>query len=336
MKYDIKIKIIFTLFAVALLLVAAIIIFKYTNTTSKKNQSKKIQNQQIINLEEIEKKFNQAFENWGFRKEWVSAIKVDKQKNIVDKIYRIKVPRDVTIDFILLELNSLLDKYPKLKIVAKDLTLKRKTEIRIFENKKLTILAFAKKDYKTIRAKIPVALIIKSDEISADKLSSLPLFIKTILVPIKSDKLNLIRKITEANIDYIPVIDDEISEYKYSLGEDLTKRELNNSVYRILHDFGKNKIYFYDNSSELCSLPHFEYVKLLFKKRTKIYNLDLITNLLKKNSSEVKTAIQLVISGDKPNLFLLELKQFTLNRNFFVSLWKKGVVFYNVGELLKN
>jgi hypothetical protein len=331
-KADYKIKIIYSLFAVSALAVAAIVVLNNFDFGKNSDIGNTVKSKVKITSEKIKADFAKAFQNWGVADEQVKFIKVDEKRNEVGEIARIVLPKDVTIDFILLELNDLLGNVSGVNIFAKDLPRRRKTEIKILANNKPLFIAFIRED-KTLRRKtFDAVLIFDGRDGNFDKNLPESDFVKTAIIPINSAVAQKIKNGVEVKFDYAPVIDDEISEYKFSLEASLSKAELNASVSRILNAFGKDKVYFYDEHSELCSSPHFDYVKKRFERYCKIVPFSAITNLSNKTLSEAKAVIRLIIKGEKPNVFLLRNSQASALDDFFTSLWKKGVRFLTLTQ----
>ncbi len=328
--FGVKIKIIISLFAVATVLVTAIVILNYVKSEKKKTQVKPVA--KTIDKEEAEEKFLQAFANWGFSEAWIKSYKVSSREIKTDKIYRITFPRNISIDFILLELNELFSNTKNAKVFSKDLTKKRKTEINIEIAGTPVIIAYAKTDRKLYRENIYASIILDGREDEIENVVNLKLqpndFAKSIMINVGGEYLKPARKLKSNGFDCAFLIDDGIEEYRYSLSSDLSRDELKSSVKRIIRDFGKENIYFYNEHSRLANSPHFEFVKKRFRKYVKFLGFSYITDLTKKEDLvEIKAAIKLLITSGKQKLFLLKKNTYDSLGKFFTDLTKKGVVF---------
>ncbi len=334
MNVGVKIRIISFLFAVASLLVAAIVFFAYLKKDAENTPAKKSKYSATeISASKIRQKFELAFDTWGINPEWRKKFKVDKTKNEVDEIYRVELPRDVTVDFILLELNNIFAAYKNIEINGADLNKRRKTEIKINYNGVPVIIAYVKKNFKEIRTKRYVAIVLDAREMGEERMKALKRdFVKTYLFRIGSDEKTLAEKAKKDKLDAAFVIDDNIDEYKYSLDASLTKGELKASISRILRDFGKDKIFFYDERSELCRQPHFEFVKKIFSKHAVLLPMKTATNFEEKTVDEIKAAFLLKIKSDEPKIFLINAEKEEQLSDFLVLQWKKGVRFLTLGN----
>ncbi len=336
MKSDFKVKIIITLFAVATILVTAILILNYAKVSrNEKAENSARKEVYEISRSEIKRDFFRAFENWGFESAWIKSVKVDSLKNGVPEIQRVEIPKGVTTDFILLELNSLFLPYKSVSVFAKDLPKRRKTEIKILQDGKTIVLAYAKRNGKLIRKSPRLALILNAvDEIPDGELLRNDEFKRTVLLPINSETKAFAEKLSRGNknlsLECAFLLNDDISEYKYSLSPELSAAELKASVRRIVGDFGKNRIYFYDPESELARAIHFEFVKKRFRKYAKLLSFSAVKNLTGKSKTETETAIKLILTGQTSHLVLIDFETYNSLKEFFVGLWKKGVKFAGV------
>ncbi len=326
----VKIKIIISLFAVATVLVTAIVILNYVKMGKKPAGEKSLP--QTIDKDEAEERFLQAFENWGFSEAWIKSYKVNSRKIKTDKIYRITFPRNISIDFILLELNELFSNTENAKVFSKDLTKKRKTEINVEIAGAPVIIAYAKTDRKLYRENIYASIILDGREDEIENVINLQLqptdFAKSVLINVGGEYLKPAQKLKSNGFDCAFLIDDGIEEYRYSLSSDLSRDELKSSVKRIVNDFGKENIYFYNERSKLANSPHFEFVKKHFGEYVKLLGFSYITDLTKKKDAvEIKAAIKLLITSGKQKVFLLKKSVYDSLEKFFTDLTKKGVVF---------
>ncbi len=335
MRTDYKIKIIVSLFAVATLLVAAILILNYVESEANgKNEAKKRASATVYPAE-AKRKFLSAFEIWGFDEDWIVAVKVDPKKNETGEIYRITFPKNVPVDFILLELNEIFLREKNVKVFAKDLPKRRKTKIIVKTGPVVAVAAYAETNGKLERKNIFASFVYDGRESDAEEFRPNN-FVKTVLIRIGSEELKKAKLLKKNGFACAPIIDDEISEYKYSLAPSLSTKELNSSVYRIVRDFGKDEIYFFDSKSELCRAASFEYVKKRFRKYVRFLNLNYMHDLCGKSEAEIKTAVRLVLKSEKANVFLLSPEQFIPLRKFFTELWKKGVRFLPLTDYVKS
>ncbi len=326
----VKFKIIYSLFVLAALLLLA-----NTLITRKPQRRLPLKHTEEINDFSYDQKFLKVLSDWGLDNNWIKKVKVNSTKSASGFIYQIELPRDVTPDFILVDLRKIFDKKDE-KVVAEDLVKRRKTLVKIFSSDNLMIEAFIRRNNLRKRELKLVTFCVDERDFNAEKVKAdielvTPL---TFLFRPEKEVLKYVNEIREHKHSFAILLDDRISDGDFDLFSSEDRFVLKMAVEKLVNTFGKDIPYVYDNNSMFYKSVSFNYLRDKFKELYGISLLSLgrITDLTSKNHEDISSIVKIYLAGSGPNIFLIEDNQLESLRPLFSALWKKGIRFGLLGK----
>jgi len=304
------------LFGTALVLLIANLVI---NGIEKDNNS--ISTKTELSNAEIDSLFRFSLHSLGLLDDWIKERKNSK----VDKSYKIKIPKDLSIPVILAEINSnFWESDFTINSVEKKFFGRTILEIKFEDEIKLRADFDYHKDI--FRSAGTAAFILENFELSSVEdslLLEIPEPFSTLLVP-STENLLLSKFILDKQKTYSLLLNDDIPELKYKLKDGYSKNRLKGSLLSIINDFSSATYFFIDDESDLYNSSIFSYLRdELVKRKIKIVKLSYLqkmnfseTDLLissfdtfMKNTAEGESKTFLM-SADKFRSLLPEIKRF--------------------------
>lgn len=258
-------KISLILFAVALfLLIANIIIDK---VIEKKEVPR---NRESLTGLEIDLLFHDALKNYGLSDSWIKKKKI---KNVSgDSLYAsyvVKVPKDVPIPLLLLELQDLLWEN-EVETNSGEIIAGNNTIVMLSSEEYLKLAAEFSYDDNLKREYGTVSFLVNN--LPADNEAKLNELLNTaepfyvVLVPSEKDK-KFLPLLIKSNRRYALLINDEIKELTYKLSEKYSESRLKSSIRSIVGAFHYAVFFIIDDKSDLFSSDIYKLVEAEFIKR---------------------------------------------------------------------
>ncbi len=330
---SIKSKVIYSLFVLTALLLLANALVNIKPKDQSVAISKKVHKQ---NQSSVEKRFLSILSDWGIRDEWIKKIRVKGGKSVSHYIYQIKLPAEITPDFLLLDFRNAFNRKNE-KLISEDLLKKKKTLVEIFSDKKLVIEAYIKRDNKIKRKKQFVAFLVDERSFDPGKLNRDLLSSNrfTFLFRPSLEVVPYLSKIQKHHHSYALIIDDEIGNGDFDMFTSTDKYVLKTAIRKLVSIFGKDIFYFYDKHSEFYRSVTFNFVRDKFNE---MYGINLtpisrIKDLTSKSPDEIQPIIKIYLTTKGKNAFLINDEQVNSLKNLFGKLWKKGVRFKTLEKL---
>jgi len=241
------------------------------------NENNSISNKRELSNAEIDSLFRFSMHSLGLLDDWIKERKSSK----VDKSYKVKIPRDLSIPVILAEINSnFWESDVTINSVEKRFSGRTILEIRTEDEIKLR----ADFDYykNIFRSAGTAAFILENFELSSSEdslLLEIPEPFSPLFVP-STENLLLSKFILDKQKTYSLLLNDDIPELKYKLKDGYSINRLKGSLLSIINDFSTATYFFIDDRSDLYNSAIFSYLRdELVKRKIKIVKLNYLQKL---------------------------------------------------------
>jgi hypothetical protein len=306
-----------------------------------KHQTKKVVRKAAVEEENhnIEQKFINVLHDWSIKNDWIKKVKIRNAKSASGYIYQIKLPQDVTQDFLLVDFRNAF-KGKDEEVVAEDLIKKGKTSVIISSDGKIVVEAYFKRDYSLKRNKRYISLVVDERDSDLKFLSENMKFVTPLTFLLRPDSklISLIPKMKKHKHSFAIFLDENIEDSHFDLLNSNDKYVLKVALSRIVKSFGRNTPYIYDKKSDFYKSINFNFIKDELKRK---YNISLISisafkDLTSKDISEIESIIKIYLTNTKYNIFLISGNQLKESRKLCNRLWKRGVRFLSLSKYLNR
>jgi len=249
---------------VVILLISNIVIKKYI---TKDEQPK---NREALSGIEIDKLFHSALKNYGFSDSWITRRKL---KNIsgdsVFATYSVKVPKDVPIHTLILELKNIFWEND-VTLEAEEIVSAKKTLLQLQSENKLKLAAEFTYDEKIIRQFGTMSFLVsdlplQDEEILSSFLKTPELFY-TVLTP-KDDSKKSLSQLSKAGKRFALLLDDNITELNFKLSSSYSDDKIKKSIKEIVATFYNAAFFIIDDRSDLFESRKYPLIESELLKR---------------------------------------------------------------------
>jgi hypothetical protein len=286
MKFNFNKKSVLTiLFGTALILLIPILVL---NVIDK--EDKLVSKKTKLSSGEIDSLFRLSLRNFGLLDDWIKEGKSAK----IDFFYKVKIPKDLSIPVILVEINSNFWE-SGVTINSAEKIFSGRTILEIKLQDKIMLKADFDYDKKIFRSAGTIAFLLEDFELSSledSLLLEIPEPFSPLLIP-STENLLVSKFIIKKQKTYSVLLNDDIPDLKYKLRDNYSQNRLKGSLLSIINDFPYATYFFIDDQSDLFNSSVFSYLKEeLVKRKIKIVKL---SSLQKLNFTEM---IELINSFD--------------------------------------
>jgi hypothetical protein len=286
MKFNFNKKSVLTiLFGTALILLIPILVL---NVIDK--EDKLVSKKTKLSSGEIDSLFRLSLRNFGLLDDWIKEGKSAK----IDFFYKVKIPKDLSIPVILVEINSNFWE-SGVTINSAEKIFSGRTILEIKLQDKIMLKADFDYDKKIFRSAGTIAFLLEDFELSSledSLLLEIPEPFSPLLIP-STENLLVSKFIIRKQKTYSVLLNDDIPDLKYKLRDNYSQNRLKGSLLSIINDFPYATYFFIDDQSDLFNSSVFSYLKEeLVKRKIKIVKL---SSLQKLNFTEM---IELINSFD--------------------------------------
>ena len=250
------------------------------------NKNNSISSKTELSSAEIDSLFRLSLHSFGLLDDWIKVSKSSK----VDKSYKVKIPKDLSIPVILVEINSNFWE-SEVTISSVEKIFSGRTILEIKSKDEIKLRADFDYDKSIFRSAGTAAFILENFELSSFEDSSLldiPEPYSPLLIP-STENLILCKFIIDKQKTFSLLLNDDIPELKYKLKDSYSQNRLKGSLRSIINDFSSATYFFIDDRSDLFNSSVFSYLKdELAKRKIKILKL---SNLQKLDFSEINVLI---------------------------------------------
>jgi len=258
-------KITIILFATVIILILLdVVITKYI---SKDEQPK---NREVLSGIEINTKFISALKNYGFSENWLTKKKLKKiSGDSLYSTYSVKVPKDVPIQMLLLEMKNLFWE-DDVDLIAEEIETNKKSLILISSAKKLKLAAefvydeTIKREYGTVSFLVSDLPI--DDEDMLAELFNTPELYYAVLVPGSESKKHL-NELGKAEKRFAVLLNDDITELDYKLASNFSEDRILRSLKEIITVYHSAAFFIIDEKSDLYESKNYPYIQTQLSKR---------------------------------------------------------------------
>jgi len=249
---------------VVILLVVNIVIARFVINDSQPKS------RETLSGIEIDKSFHSALKNYGFSESWISKKRI---KNIsgdsLFAAYSVQVPKDVSIQLLLLELNNILWEY-EINLEAEEIVAGKKSLLRISSENKLKLAVEFYYDEKVIRQFGTVSFLVNDlplhDEDILNSFLKIPELFYTVLTPKEESKKKL-SQISKAGKRFALMLDDNITELNFKLSESYSDDKIKKSIKEIVGTFYSAAFFIIDDRSDLFESKKYPLIQSELLKR---------------------------------------------------------------------
>jgi hypothetical protein len=319
---------------VVILLVANIVIIKYvTNDEQPKNR-------ESLSGIEIDKSFHIALKNYGFSDSWISKKKI---KNIsgdsLFSSYSVKVPKDVPIQLLILELKNNFWDY-QVNLEAEEITAGKKSLLRISSDDKLKLAAEFFYDEKIIRQFGTVSFLVSDlplqDEEMLNKVLNIPELFYTVLTP-KDESKKRLSELSKAGKRYALMLDDNITELNFKLSGNYSDDKIKKSMKEIVGTFYNAAFFIIDDRSDLFESEKFPLIQSELLKRgiklTPSSKLETLTSS-KVNAEDKFQDFMLAVQKNDEKVLVVSANDYLTISQLIPSYRKIGYKFIYPGDII--
>ncbi len=250
------------------------------------NKNNLISNKTELRSTEIDSLFRLSLHSFGLLDDWIKEIKSSK----FDNSYKVKIPKDLSIPVILVEINSNFWE-TDVTISSVEKIFSGRTILEIKSKDEIKLRADFDYDKSIFRSAGTAAFILENFELSSFEdslLLDIPEPFSPLIIP-STENLTLSKLIIDKQKTYSLLINDDISELKYKLKDSYSQNRLKRSLLSIINDFSSATYFFIDDRSDLFNSSVFSYLNNeLIKRKIKIVK---VSYLQKLNFSEMNVLI---------------------------------------------
>ena len=255
------------LIVLAIVLIGINIILKNASTSPPPKETS-------INEEEISQRFRNIFRDFGIEADFIKERKsIDKKSRREFESFKIQVPKDLSIPEILLEIYKSFSKdsitinsVEKVKGGRSFLILKSDNHVILDAE-----FEYSKSYYRNMGSLVFILFNVDPTNSSTISLIESPTKLNFLIRP-ESKYLQSIERIINNSQQFSILIDDEISEQKYQLGQGFSEQRIINVIKTLVTDFKKAVCFVIDDNSNFYKSANYKiFSSGLLKRKIKLY-----------------------------------------------------------------
>ena len=319
---------------VILLLIVNIIVSKFV----EKNEQPK--NRDALTGIEIDKLFHTALKNYGFANNWIVNKKIRKLSgDSLYVTYSLKVPKDVPIHMLILEMKNLFWDYDVL-IDAEELNAGKNTLVKLWSEKKLKLAAEFFYDENVLRQFGTISFLVS--DLSVDDGELLNELLKTpelyyvLLVPSSESKKKL-NALAKAEKRFSILLNDDITELDYKLSGTFSENRILRSIKEIVTSFYSAAFFVIDEKSDLYESKNYAFIQSQLQKRGIVIVPTNKFESLNSNNVNVDSKFQefmLTVNKTDEKILLVTVDEYLSIVKLIPSYRKIGYKIINPGEII--
>jgi hypothetical protein len=328
-------KIALALFAIVLiLLVLNIGITKYV----QRNDPPK--NKKSLSGIEIDKNFRTALFNYGFPQNWITNKKLKKiSGDSLYSAYSIKVPNDVPIQVLILEMQNLFWN-DDVTVSAEEITSSKKSLIKISSDNKLKLAAElyydenVKREYGSISFLVYDLPLQTEDDLK--EFFNTPEIFLPVLIPSENSKKRL-TTLEKLNKQFALLLNDDIDELNFKMSDNYSDNRIKKSIKEIVGNFYQSLFFIVDDQSDLYKSQKYNLIESeLLKRKIKLVKTSELISFSTNNMSGEESFKNIIkyINKDDKKVLLLTADEFTSIVQLLPSFRKIGYRFVYAGDVI--
>lgn len=325
-------------FAVVLLIVNVLVdYFKKSNKGN--NYVRELTSHQIDSI------FLSVLNQYGIEPEWISTTKIKvPDEDSISKKFIVMLPEDLPIPLIIKDFHKIIEN-DITSFVSEEKKIYGTTELRIYTNEYLKLLALLIPDKQTVRKRNELSFVISNafdlNESDFNSFLSIPYNFSAVVIP-KEDLILKADSIKKYSKEYIVLLNDDLNDSKFKLNPSSHKEVLRNSIRNIITFFKDAQLFVVDESSELFNSTVYNFIRDEFKKNKKtLIPLSEFIHLNSEEDAELNSRFRFHCedkSGSNQKIFFLTFENFQKIKNEFDRIRKRGnkITALSSTDLVKN
>lgn len=289
---------------------------------------------------EIDKYLHSALKNYGFSENWISKKRI---KNIsgdsLFAAYSVKVPKDVSIQLLLLELKNILWEY-EINLDAEEIVAGKKSILQISSENKLKLAAEFYYDEKVVRQFGTVSFLVNDlplqDENMLNSFLKTPELFYTVLTPKEESKKRL-SQISKAGKRFALMLDDNITELNFKLSDSYSDDKIKKSIKEIVGTFYSAAFFIIDDRSDLFESKKYPLIQSeLLKRGITIVSSSKLETLAssKVNAEDKFQDFMLTVQKNDEKILVVSANDFLIISGLIPSYRKIGYKFIYPGDII--
>jgi hypothetical protein len=328
-------KITVTLFSIViLLLIVNILVSKLAD----KNEQP--QDRDPLSGIEIDKLFHTALKNYGFADGWTVKKKIRKLSgDSLYATYSVKVPKDVPIHMLILEMKNLFWEYDVL-IDAEELTADKNSLVKLSSENKLKLAAEFFYDKNILRRFGTVSFLVPDlpidDEELLNELLKTPELYYVLLVPGSESKKKL-DALAKAERRFAVLLNDDIAELDYKLSGTFSENRILRSIKEIVTSFYSAAFFVIDEKSDLYESKNYAFIQSQLQKRGIVIVPTNRFESLNSNNANVESKFRdfmLTVNKTDEKILLVTVNEYLSIVKLIPSYRKIGYKFIYPGDII--
>lgn len=319
---------------VVILILASVIVNKYI---TKDEQPK---NRESLSGFEIDAKFKTALKNYGFSDEWITRKTLKKiSGDSLFVTYSIKVPKDVPIQMLLLEMKEIFWE-DEVEISAEEIESNKKSLVQLTSEKKLKLAAEFFYDEEIKREFGAVSFLVSDlpddDEDKLNELLKTPELFYAVLIPGSESKKKL-NDLGKSERRFAVLLNDNINELDYKLASNFSEERILRSLKEIITVYYSAAFFIIDEKSDLYESKNYSFIQTQLNKRGIVFvptNRFATLNSSGSNADVKFQNFMQSLSKQEEKILLVTSEEYLNLVKLIPSYRKIGYKFINPGEII--
>lgn len=311
-------------FAVLLLILDVVIDFFYKPERNKNTELE-------FTCAQLDSVFYEALNEFGIESKWISSekFKIADEDSVKKKLI-VKIPIDLPIPVIIKDFQKKIEN-DITSFVSEEKKIHGETEIRIYSNEYLKLIAELVPDSKIVRKRNELAFIISNafelNEKDFDAFLSIPYKFAAAVIP-SDDMILKAQNVKNFSKEYVILINDDIKDSQFELNPKSHKEVLKNSIKNITLAFSEAQLFCVDESSSLFNSTSYNFIRDEFKKKNRpLIHLSEFIRLFSDNEVDLISKFKFYAEDttiSKQKIFYVPFENFMKIKNEFDKTRKKG------------
>lgn len=226
-----------------------------------------------LTTRQIDSVFIDVLDQYGIESKWITTknVKVADEDSL-NKKFTVMLPSDLPIPLIIRDVHRIIEN-DITGFASEEKKIFGSTEVRIYTNEKLKLMATLIPDPQIIRDRNNITFIFSDaaelNQTDFNRFLSFPYNLSLTLIP-GTSTASMADSLKNFSKEYALLLNDEIDEDKYRIAGRDNKVLLKNSINNIIKDFSGASCFVIDKASRLYNSISFNFIRDEFKKRNKI------------------------------------------------------------------
>lgn len=284
-----------------------------------------------LTIRQIDSVFVDVLDQYGIESKWISSKNIEvADEDSLTKRFTVMLPSDLPIPLIIRDVHSKIEN-DITGFASEEKKIFGSTEIRIYTNEKLKLMATLIPDPQIIRDRNNITFIFRDaadlNQTDFNRFLSFPYKFSLTLIP-GSSTARMADTLKNYSKEYAVLLNDEIDEDKYRIAGRDNKVLLKNSINNIIKDFSDASCFVIDEGSRLHNSVSYNFIRDEFKKRNReLIPLSEIILIDSERENELVSKFKFHCmdgSGSRQKTFLITFDNYLIIQSELELFKKKG------------